>query len=222
MPGPPSPARPFEWVGGSPALDFSNTVSWSTPERTNERLRSYADVVRWTGEAGLASPAEVRSLSRRASARPREADRLFGHALQLREALHDVFGAQAAGSEPDGAAVNRLNRFLGRALERLELGGQGAGGWSWEWSARKELEWPLWRIAWSAAQLLTSEEVRVLKRCAADQCGWVFLDRSRNHARRWCDMRVCGNNDKARRFYRRKRGYPPGGPPAASEWTIPE
>jgi len=216
MPQTPSPPLPFEWVGGSPALDFTNTVSWTIPERTNERLRSYADVVRWTGAAGLADPSEVRALSRRASARPREADRLFGHALRLREALHDVFAARAAGSEPDGAAANRLNRYLGRALERLRVDAQESGIWSWGWSAREEFERPLWRIAWSAAQLLTSGELRLLKQCAAEQCGWVFLDRSRNHARRWCDMRVCGNNEKARRFYRRKRGSLPGGPvPAA-------
>ncbi len=216
MPGTPSPAPPFEWVGGSPALDFANTVSWTTPERTNERLRSYADVVRWTGAAGLAGPGEVRSLSRRAASRPREADRLFGHALRLREALHDVFAAQAGGVPPDAAAVNRLNWYLGRALQRLRVGGQRAGIWSWGWSVREELQLPLWRVAWTAARLLTSEELGLLKRCAADQCGWVFLDRSRNHARRWCDMSVCGNNEKARRFYRRRRGNPPGGPAPAA------
>jgi len=205
MPGQPSPALPFEWVGGSPALDFTNTVSWTAPEPTNERLRSYADLVRWTGEAGLADAGEIRSLGRRAAASPREADRVFNGALELRDALHDVFGAQAAGSEPDGAAVDRLNLFLGPALGRLRLGGGGKGGWSWGWNAREELECPLWRVAWSAAQLLTSDELPLLKRCAGDQCGWVFLDRSRNHARRWCDMKVCGNNEKARRFYRRKR-----------------
>lgn len=208
MPGPPSPALQFEWVGGSPALDFTNTVSWTTPDRTNERFGSYADLLRWSGQAGLADPGEVRSLGRRAAARPREADRVFDRALELRDALHHAFGAQATGSDPDGAAVDRLNEFLGRALERLRLGGGGAGGWLWGWSAREELERPLWRVAWSAAQLLTSEELPLLKRCAADQCGWVFLDRSRNHARRWCDMKVCGNNEKARRFYRRKRGKP--------------
>lgn len=206
MPGPPSPVLPFEWVGGAPALDFTNTVSWTTPEPTNERLRSYADLVRWTGEAGLADPGEVLSLRRLASASPPEADRVFGHALELREALHGLFGSQAAGSQPDGAAVNRLNRFMGRALERLTLGSRTGGGWSWGWNEREDLERPLWRIAWSAAQLLTSEDLPALKRCAADQCGWVFLDRSRNHARRWCDMKVCGNNEKARRFYRRRSG----------------
>ena len=206
MPGPLSPTLPFEWVGGSPVLDFTNTVSWTTPARTKERLRSYADLLRWTEEAGLADRDEVRSLSRLASARPGEADRVFGRALELREALHEVFGSQAARSDPRGTAVNRLNRFVGRALQRLRLAGSGQGGWSWGWAAREELEVPLWRVAWSAARLLTSEDLPVLRRCAADQCGWVFLDRSRNHSRRWCDMKVCGNNEKARRSYRRKRG----------------
>jgi predicted RNA-binding Zn ribbon-like protein len=96
-----------------------------------------------------------------------------------------------------------------RALRSLRLDGSEAGGWSWGWNAREELERPLWLVAWSAARLLASEELPALKRCADDQCGWVFLDRRRNHARRWCDMKVCGNNEKARRYYRRHSGKAP-------------
>ncbi len=192
---------PFEWVGGAPALDFTNTVSWSAPARTNERLGSYADLIRWIGNAGLADRAEVRSLHRRAVARPREAGRVFATALAFRETLHRLFGGHARGADPDREAVGRLNRMVGRALGRLRLAPE-EDRWGWEWPAGEELERPLWRTAWSAAQLLTSAELASLKQCAADQCGWLFLDRSRNHARRWCDMRVCGNNEKARRFYR--------------------
>ncbi|MEW6230587.1 MAG: CGNR zinc finger domain-containing protein [Bacillota bacterium] len=32
-----------------------------------------------------------------------------------------------------------------------------------------------------------------------------FLDTTRNHSRRWCSMRDCGNRVKVRRFYNRKR-----------------
>jgi predicted RNA-binding Zn ribbon-like protein len=201
----PAPSLPFEWVGGAPALDFTNTVSWSAPARTNERLRSYADLVRWTREAGLAGPAEVRSLHRRAAARPREAGRVFAAALVFRETLHRVFSAHACHAEPGLKSLDRLNRIVGQALGRLRLGREEES-WAWEWATGAELERPLWRTAWSAAQLLTSADLASLKQCAADQCGWLFLDRSRNHARRWCDMRVCGNNEKARRFYRRRRG----------------
>jgi predicted RNA-binding Zn ribbon-like protein len=204
MPGRPA-SSPFEWVGGAPVLDYTNTVTWTAPERTDERLRSYGDLVRWAGEAGLVGPAEVRRLRRRAVARPREAGRVLERACELRETLYQIFGAQAAGAEPGGEAADRLNRVLAPALERLRLAG-AEGGWSWTWAAREDLERPLWRVAWSAAQLLTSGELARLKRCANERCGWVFLDRSRNQARRWCDMRVCGNNEKARRFYRRRVG----------------
>ena len=36
-------------------------------------------------------------------------------------------------------------------------------------------------------------------------CQWLFLDRSRNRSRAWCDMAVCGNRAKASRHYRRNR-----------------
>jgi predicted RNA-binding Zn ribbon-like protein len=42
-----------------------------------------------------------------------------------------------------------------------------------------------------------------VRACGADTCRWLFLDTSRNHTRRWCDMKVCGNRMKARRFHER-------------------
>ena len=41
--------------------------------------------------------------------------------------------------------------------------------------------------------------------CASDSCDWLFLDISRNQMRRWCDMKTCGNRDKARRHYERTK-----------------
>ena len=58
-------------------------------------------------------------------------------------------------------------------------------------------------VAW-AIVALTGQAER-LKRCADDACGWVFWDVSRNHSRRWCTMRVCGNRAKARRYTARQK-----------------
>jgi len=41
--------------------------------------------------------------------------------------------------------------------------------------------------------------------CASDTCGWLFLDTSKNHTRRWCDMKSCGNRAKARKYYSQKK-----------------
>ena len=43
------------------------------------------------------------------------------------------------------------------------------------------------------------DSLRRLKICAAPECRWAFVDRSRNATRRWCSMRSCGNRHKLRR-----------------------
>ena len=56
----------------------------------------------------------------------------------------------------------------------------------------------------SAADLLVSPELKRVKQCADDACGWLFMDKSRNNSRRWCSMKDCGNRAKAHRHYLRK------------------
>jgi len=43
-----------------------------------------------------------------------------------------------------------------------------------------------------------------LRLCGNERCGWVFVDRSANGRRRWCDPRACGNRMKVRRFRARR------------------
>jgi hypothetical protein len=47
-----------------------------------------------------------------------------------------------------------------------------------------------------------------LKACPGRHCGWAFYDQSRNQSGRWCSMKVCGERDKARTYYRRKTRQP--------------
>jgi hypothetical protein len=46
---------------------------------------------------------------------------------------------------------------------------------------------------------LGSEKPR-LRACRNRHCGWLFVDRSSNGRRRWCDPNACGNRMKVRRF----------------------
>ena len=43
-----------------------------------------------------------------------------------------------------------------------------------------------------------------LKACPGRHCGWVFYDQSRNQSARWCSMKVCGDREKSRAYYRRR------------------
>jgi predicted RNA-binding Zn ribbon-like protein len=69
-----------------------------------------------------------------------------------------------------------------------------------------DLERPYWDAARGAARLLTSPLLGRVRACAAADCGWWFLDDTKNASRRWCDMKICGNRDKVRRFRARGRG----------------
>ena len=44
-----------------------------------------------------------------------------------------------------------------------------------------------------------------LRICHGPNCSWLFIDSSKAGRRRWCDMGVCGNDAKSRRFHARLR-----------------
>jgi predicted RNA-binding Zn ribbon-like protein len=76
--------------------------------------------------------------------------------------------------------------------------------WQWDEDAT-DLDRVLWPIAQSAAELLTSPELARVRECAKEHCNWLFVDRSKNRSRRWCDMQECGNVAKVRRYRSRKQ-----------------
>jgi predicted RNA-binding Zn ribbon-like protein len=199
------PAR-FEITGGALCLDLANTVS----ERSTvpvDRLASYDDLLDWAEQSGTWPPATVAGLRRRAAVEPAAAAGALAAAREIREAVFRVFSALASGAPPPADDLARLDRALGPALARLGLApGEGEGEAArWRWRAPVGLADVLAPVVRSAAELLTSGDAARVRECAADDCRWLFLDRSRNRSRRWCDMAQCGNRAKARRHYRRRQ-----------------
>ncbi|MEV0585063.1 CGNR zinc finger domain-containing protein [Nonomuraea sp. NPDC050310] len=66
-------------------------------------------------------------------------------------------------------------------------------------------ETALARLAVAWATLVLTGQIHRLKRCAEHTCRGAFWDSSKNHSRRWCSMRLCGNRTKARRYAARQR-----------------
>jgi predicted RNA-binding Zn ribbon-like protein len=194
---------PFQWVGGNLALDFTNTVSWRPDGLRNERLVSYEALVEWARGAGIVK--DPRPLLGRARRSPGAAARALEQALTLRSLLHDVLSAPAHGRRPDPGRWRAFNAALTDALGHLQVE-PARTGFVWAWTGDEaDLERPLRPVVRAAAELLTSDERALLKDCANDHCGWLFVDRSRRGNRRWCEMRECGNRAKARRYYRRAK-----------------
>jgi predicted RNA-binding Zn ribbon-like protein len=202
---PPAPDHEIELSGGALALDFANTVGGTHVSPTHDHLRSYGDIARFAVLAGGLPSSAASRLAQRAERDPTRAEAVYELGIALRESIWAVFSALASGESPRDADLALIGDAAasGAARSRLVYDKDGVG-WSLP-SDSEELERPLWDIARSAADLLTSGEHDRVKQCASTTCEWVFLDRSRNRSRRWCDMSDCGNRAKARRFHAKRQ-----------------
>ena len=202
-----TPKPRFEFIGDDPALDFVNTIdNRDDPERRKELLSSYADLVAWGRGAGLLAEAEAERLRLKAAKSSAQARAAVRRAKILREALYRIFSAVAEERQPAPRDVGLLDSFDKQAMAHRRIGRQEQGGYGWQWRTDgDDLDLVLWQVAKAGAELLTSDLVYNVRACAAERCRWLFVDTSRNHARRWCDMSICGNREKARRFQERVR-----------------
>ena len=194
----------FELTGGSLGLDLANTVDERPTGHPRELLSSFVRLVSWSRQSGVLNRAEAAAMLREGAERPPAADEILLRAKNFREAVFLIFSSLAAGRRPPEDSLKTLNAALPDALSRLRIHRSGRQ-YRWVWAEAGSLERLLWPVIRSAARLLTSPDLPRIRECAADTCSWLFLDRSRNRSRRWCDMSVCGNRSKARRHYRRTR-----------------
>lgn len=203
----PAGAYRFEFIGGEPCLDFTNTVGGDRRTKATEHLHSYADLVSWARQGELITPAQARGLLLRADREPAAAAATLAAAVDLREALFRAFFAMSQGKRPGQGDLQRINRALADTLGHRRVV-QSGRGYTLGWEDSDHLDRMLWPVAQSAAELLAREQRGLVKHCGLweDGCSWLFVDSSRNGTRRWCTMDDCGNKAKARRHYARKKG----------------
>jgi predicted RNA-binding Zn ribbon-like protein len=193
-------------IGGHAALDFVNTVDWRGRPAPEEYLASYPALLEWAGYAELLDAAEAAQLRRRALDEPARAAVLLRSALVLREGAHRLFLARALGKPGKRSDIAIVNDVLRRYPSKGEIVALGEL-YGWRSAARAEpLSRIVERLAQIVAELLTAPELARVRLCGGTDCGWLFLDTSPNHGRRWCSMEACGNRAKARRHYARRRG----------------
>jgi predicted RNA-binding Zn ribbon-like protein len=193
-------------LGGRLCLDFTNTMDPRLGNHPHDFLGDYADLVQWSRHAGLLTQDEAEYLLQEAAHRPAEATTTFERAIALREAMHRVFSAVARGTLPKNTDLDTLKAAFVEAMTLAQLI-PTAHGFRWNWAERMNaLDQMLGPVVRSAIELLTSEEVKKVKECpGVGDCGWLFLDTSKNGSRQWCSMEGCGSRAKMRRQYARKR-----------------
>jgi len=210
------PAARMNLVGGRLCLDFVNTVGGWNPDPASgkndpyaavaraDKLNDYFDLLVWGLHTGLFNENEAQALAREAGRREKEAAATLKRAVALRGAIYRICAAIIHRAQARPSDLDLLNQELNVANGRVRLG-VGEENFVWEWTgAKKALDRMLWRIADSAAEMLTTDDLRRLRGCPGKDCGWLFLDLSKNSRRQWCDMQACGNLAKVRRFRQRQ------------------
>jgi predicted RNA-binding Zn ribbon-like protein len=192
-------------IAGNVALDFVNTLDDRHSQQPKELMKSYIDLARFGEDTGLLEPSLADRLMERSVQFPRQANESLDRARQLREEIHDVFWAVIRGKPAPASALAKLNANAQAAAGHLVLQ-QVNGHFEWRFDEYGGLDVVVWPLALAAVELLASADLQFVRACASKDCEWFFLDTSKNHHRRWCDMKRCGNRAKVRRFYARKKG----------------
>ena len=183
----------FELIAGHPALDLVNTLDWRfRKEGPEDFLKGYDDLVRFSEQSKILTVAQARKLRHAAGAQA------LKRSIELREAIAEILYAGLDGRSPSPASLRTLERSIQAARFQQQLRWKQEGlEWDWKENAA---ELPLWVLSMSAGDLVIFGAVDSVRACDNPECRWLFLDTSKNHTRRWCDMKVCGNRMKARRF----------------------
>jgi len=200
-----------ELIGGHIALDLVNTVSWRLDnERRRDNLADFPALAQWCNRVGLLDDAGTHELLTAASGHPRLAQQAWHDARVLREHLHELLTPLVDASEPPDTIVTppALHNLLVDALARSDLTGKPM---RWQLTAYRPADLPP-LLALQVLDLLQTPQLHLVRQCHDDSCGWLFLDRTRNHTRRWCSSTDCGNRDRARRHYARHRDQTPPKP----------
>jgi predicted RNA-binding Zn ribbon-like protein len=190
-------------VGGDLAVDFVNTVT-ARDTTPSDWVDDYSALLRWAALTGAFAKKDVAKLASLAGEEPGQAAAALRRARTLREALCGALYALIDGRSPSSEALVALDEARVLSVKAGKLV-HAVGRLAPQWSAdRSGLDLVAHVVTARALALLEAPELDRLRLCDGHDCGWVFLDTSKNGRRRWCDMATCGNTAKARRYAQRQ------------------
>jgi predicted RNA-binding Zn ribbon-like protein len=193
--GPAEAKHRWQLVGGHPALDLANTVSWRLdPTRRVDRLTGLDRLADWIQ---CATGHDVPRTSRGTA----QEEVALDEVRDLRDAFTRLLDRHLAGDPPGEPDLRAVEQAWRAAVVRGELAPSLPTGWHLAAETSGDL---VHLLSLLVGGFLSEADLTRLRRCAAEGCGWFFLDTTRNHSRRWCDTRDCGNRTRVRRYAARR------------------
>ena len=190
----------FLFVGNHLCLDFVNTEMIVRGQET-DLLGDVSDLMDWLVQARVLSAQDAKEALRSCG----EADRrrLMSDAKDFRATLRRMAERMAAGKRVLPESVEAINRLFslrpgypqiarveGHFERRFHSQGENTNGL-------------LTPLAEAAGELLCSGDPALVKKCRNNACILYFYDTTKNHARQWCSMGLCGNRMKVAAHYKR-------------------
>ena len=198
-------AETFRCPGGALCLDFCNSGQNARGPSGAEWIAGFPELIDWLEDAEAITRGQAARLRRAAAASPRAATQVWSRAIKLRETLFRALNAKAEGGAIAREDLATIEAEHARAAPFARLSWTGdAYRWSLDPSAAA-LDAAMQPLVESAVSLLTSAKMERLRRCGNSTCYWLFIDETKNHSRRWCEMASCGNVVKVRRHREKAR-----------------
>jgi predicted RNA-binding Zn ribbon-like protein len=194
-----------DFIAGDVALDFVNTVT-GRDERPRDWLDGYSRLLDWAMRVQVLPERNLRALAKRASTEPALATRALSRAKALREAMFELVSALVAHEAPPAGSLALIREYWIEGAEAHELHYESGRVIAAPRGDASDLDLIAAMLAYRMVEHVLHLPVERLRKCHGQNCAWIFIDSSKAGRRRWCDMAVCGNTAKSRRYYARSRG----------------
>jgi predicted RNA-binding Zn ribbon-like protein len=190
----------LELDGGSLCLDFVNSVRSRFENPLYEFITNPGDWLRWIHKVQLFNDLEEDRLKIYVSKNHVKAANELKRIISVRELLYRIFYKLAQEDLPSDNDLAHFNNELSRSLRYLKIGVTEELKITENWDDKSfNLLYTLHPLLKSAYDLLIIDALNRLKECK--HCGWIYMDKSKNNSRLWCNMKTCGNTIKTGKYY---------------------
>lgn len=189
--------------GGCICFDFVNTIHSRVDEDVYDYISTYDDLIEWMKRLKLLPLEKLENLKIMVLKDEKAANEALKEIKKKREMLYSFFSPVIHKKSPDSQLIRSFNKSLSDSLSRLNFNYK-KDKLVLDWSDDKANFYePLKIIFKDAFDIITTVHQNRLKECKS--CGWLFIDKSKNNSRTWCNMQTCGSIEKAKRYYYRKK-----------------
>jgi predicted RNA-binding Zn ribbon-like protein len=203
--------RPFirtietlELDGGILCLDFVNTVRNRFEYPLFDFIAVPEDLLLWICRTQICDDITENRLKKYILKNQEKAKRDLKKILRIRELLYRIFHQLSHAKKPSDEDIRHFNKELSLVFRYLNFEIDEKLETKIIWNHEpSDLLWALMPIISSASELLISDSKDRIKECP--NCGWLFLDKSKNKSRAWCNMKTCGNTIKIKKYYEKNK-----------------